>query len=139
MRTITKAICLLLTIGALIGVGAFHLCTHGIQEYGWLCVMMTSSINPTDSSLVGKTIPLDGKSYIRVTTISSNLNSDGSVESYRIHADVHSKCKQWLSINDRGWSKVYLVSAQRVHDALRAEATLPEDAVTHLDAELLLP
>ena len=139
MRTITKAICLLLTIGVLLGVGVIYLFTHGIQDYGWLCVMMTSNTNPADSSLINKHIPLDDKSYIRITTISRTFKADGSVESYRIHADVYCKCKQWLSMNERGWSKVYLASAQRVHDALRVEAAIPVDAVTHMDSELLLP
>ena len=126
-------------MGVLLVVGAFYLCTHGIQEYGWLCVSMTSSANPVDSSLVGRTIPIDGKSSIRVTTISKSLKADGSAESYTIHADVRCKCKQWFSMDDRGLRKVYLASSQAVHDTLRAEASLPEHAVTHLNAELLLP
>jgi hypothetical protein len=138
MKIISKAIFVTVSLGVLLAAGGFYLCTHGIQEYGWLCVCMTSNAKPVDSSLVGRTIPLDGKSSIRVTTISNNLKADGSVDSYKIHADVRCKCKQWFSIEDRGWRKVYLASSQDVHEALRVEASLPEHAITHMDAELLL-
>ncbi|HEX7262504.1 MAG TPA: hypothetical protein VF258_11920 [Luteolibacter sp.] len=139
MKPTTKAISMLAIMGIILAVAAFYLRTHGIQEYGWLSVSMTSSADPVGSRLVGRAIPIDGKTSIRVTTISKNLKADGSEESYRIHADVYCICKQWISIDDRGWKKVYLASSQDVHDALRAEASLPENAVTHLNAELLLP
>jgi hypothetical protein len=139
MKPISRAITVIVSMGVLLAAGGFYLCTHGIQEYGSLCISMTSSANPVDSSLVGRNIPLDDKSSIRVTTISKNLKADGSVDSYRIHADVRCKCKQWFSIEDRGWRKVYLASSQDVHDALRLEASLPEHAITDMNAVLLLP
>ncbi len=126
-------------MGVLLVVGAFYLCTHGIQENGWLSVSMTSSVSPLESDLVGRTIPVDDMTSIRVTTISKNLNADGSVKSYRVHADVHCRSKQWFSIEDRGWRHVCLASSQAVHDALRAEASLPKHEMTHLNSELLLP
>jgi hypothetical protein len=139
MKPFLKAILTIAIIGVLLVVGTFYLCTHGIQENGWLSVSMTSSVSPVESNLVGRTIPVDGKSSIRVTTISKNLNADGSVESYRVHADVLCRSKQWFSIDARGWRHVFLTSSQAVHDALRVEASLPDHAITHLNSELLLP
>ena len=139
MKPFSKAIWTIAIIGVLLGAGAFYLCTHGIQEKGWLSVSMTSSVSPVESNLVGRTIPVDSMSSIRVTTISKNLNADGSVESYRLHADVLCRSKQWFSMDARGWRHVFLASSQAVHDALRAEASLPDHAMTHLNSELLLP
>jgi hypothetical protein len=110
-----------------------------IREHRWLCVLVTSGEAPADTGIVGRLIPIDGNSFLRVTTIGKNPKPDGWVESYRIHADVHCICKQWLSLERRGWGMVYLVSSRAIHDALRAEACLPEGTVTEMDARLLLP
>jgi hypothetical protein len=141
MKSIYKAICMIATIGTLFAVGVFYLCTHGIEEDGWTaCVMMSSSTTPMDSDLVGRTFPIDGMSSVRVTTISKILNSDDSVESYRIHADVLCRRKHWFSMDHQEFRYVCLVSSQEVHDFLRAKTFLPEHAVSHISGtDNLLP
>lgn len=137
MKPISKAVCTVAIPGVLLVVGIFYLSTHGIQENGWVSVSMTSSVIPAESNLVGRTLPIAGIGTIQVTTISKNLNANGSVESYRVHADVHCRSKQWLFIDDLGWRHAFLASAQEVHHAIRTAASLPDHAVTHLDSDLL--
>ena len=138
MRTTPRVLCALALVSMLFVSGIAYLCTHGIQENGWLCVVMTSS-RPMDSSLVGRTIQVDDKSSIKVTGISRNSNVDGSVESYIIHANLLCLHKQWFSLSDRAPRRQYLVSAELLESTLRHEANLPDSATTDLRADYLLP
>jgi hypothetical protein len=139
MISVRHALCVTAALGALLVGGASYLCTHGVQANGWLSVAMISNSLPPDSSLVGRTIPIDGSTSVRVTAISNILQADGSVGGCKVHADVLGRSRQWFSLKDRAWHHVFLASSRKVHAALRAEASLPEQTTTHLISERLLP
>lgn len=100
---------------------------------------MYSSAQPGARDLVGSSVQVDAKSHIKVTTLSRDLNADGSVRRYRIHGNLHGTSKQWYTVGSGKWSHRFLASRIDVERTLRDAAALPSDAVTELESELLLP
>ncbi|MES2921164.1 MAG: hypothetical protein V4819_06450 [Verrucomicrobiota bacterium] len=135
----SKVICVIGAGSLLLFALTGYVCTHGVQENGWLSVAMTSSAAPGEANLAGRTIRIDADSYVKVTTIGRDLNANGTTRNVRIHGDVFCRSKQWFSLTDRAWKHQFLASAARVEKELRAVAVLPPDAVTQMNAELLLP
>lgn len=114
------------------------LCTHGIQENGWLSVVLNASERPAAQDLVGQTVAIDSSSHAQITAISHDLNADGSVRRYRVHANLHCRSKQSLSLRTGSWNHVFLVSASQTESSLRQAAGLSPASDASLQSNALL-
>lgn len=116
-----------------------YLCAHSVRNKGWISVVMYCESEPVNRDIAGKTFPLDSKSQINITTISRDVNADGTTERFRIHANILGVSKRWFSMRDRSWNHIFVASSSRAEEELRSIAGFASDSITELKSDMLQP